>query len=274
MSSNWALRAVRRRLGAGLALCAALLVGHASANDAAARRIIGFSPDGRYFAFEQYGTQEWSDNNSGYSEIAVIDTNDDSFVGGKPIKIVDERENSGLTLEDARRRAAAQAAPLLAKYAIAVRGTRVAFDKLTFPDEMLGRDYIARVEDASLKQLSPETDDATRLSWIVLENVLADSAADCSGVSVEGQPAIPAGKARGFRLSFDRMDDGGKTTKVLHEDKAVPASRDCPTSYSLSEAYVFEPKSGPPVIAVLVQRFGQGWEGRDRRFIAVTGKVR
>ena len=125
MSSDWALRAVRRRLGAGLALCAALLAGHASANDAAARRIIGFSPDGRYFAFEQYGTQDWSDNQSGYSEIAVIDTNDDSFVGGKPIKIVDERENSGLTLEEARRRAKPPRRLVLAKYSIAARGMRV-----------------------------------------------------------------------------------------------------------------------------------------------------
>jgi predicted secreted protein len=63
-------------------------------------------------------------------------------------------------------------------------------------------------------------------------------------------------------------------TRILHEDRSVPASRKCPYSYRLSEAYVFEPKSGPPAIAVLVQRFSQGWEGRDRRFIAVTGKVR
>jgi predicted secreted protein len=268
---NQALRSAR----VGLVLCAALLSSEGRANDAAARRIIGFSPDGRYFAFEQYGTQDWSDNQSGYSEIAVIDTDDDAFVGGKPIKVVDERENSGITEEQARRRAAAQAAPLLAKYAIALRGTRVAFDKLTFPDEALGRDYIFRVEDVSMKQLLiSETDDATRLSYVELEDLLADSAADCTGSSAEGKPPIPSSKARGFRLSVHRLDGDANTSKVLHEDKSVPASRDCPTSYSLSEAYVLEPKSGTPVIAILVQRFSQGWEGRDRRFIAVTGKVR
>ncbi len=64
----------------------------ACANDAAARRIIGFSPDGGHFAFEQYGTLDWSDADSGYSEIAIIDTQTDAFWnGGAPIRIIDER---------------------------------------------------------------------------------------------------------------------------------------------------------------------------------------
>ncbi|TIR27114.1 MAG: DUF2259 domain-containing protein, partial [Mesorhizobium sp.] len=66
----------------------------------------------------------------------------------------------------------------------------------------------------------------------------------------------------------------GKPVKLLHEDKAVPGSRHCPTSYSLSESYAFTPDGKPAVLAVLVQRFSQGFEGRDRRFIAVTGQVR
>ncbi|MER8657030.1 DUF2259 domain-containing protein [Mesorhizobium sp. M0847] len=80
------------------------------------------------------------------------------------------------------------------------------------------------------------------------------------------------GKARGFRLSLQGQD--GKPFKVLHEDKAVPGSRNCPTSYSLSEAYEYAPPGRPAVLAVLVQRFSQRFEGRDRRFIAVTGQAR
>jgi len=34
------------------------------------------------------------------------------------------------------------------------------------------------------------------------------------------------------------------------------------------------PDGKPAVVAVLVQRFSQGFEGRDRRFIAVTGQAR
>ncbi|TPJ33271.1 DUF2259 domain-containing protein [Mesorhizobium sp. B2-8-3] len=61
--------------------------------------------------------------------------------------------------------------------------------------------------------------------------------------------------------------------KVLHEDKAGPGSRTCPTSCSLSEIYEFAPKGKPVAIAALVQRFSQGFEGRDRRFMAVTGQL-
>ncbi|TIT32464.1 MAG: hypothetical protein E5W65_25090 [Mesorhizobium sp.] len=55
--------------------------------------------------------------------------------------------------------------------------------------------------------------------------------------------------------------------KTLHEDKAVPG-------YSLSESYENTPAGKSAVIVVLVQRFSQGFEGRDRRFIAVTGQPR
>ncbi|WIW53885.1 DUF2259 domain-containing protein [Mesorhizobium mediterraneum] len=108
-----------------VAVLAAVLLTVASAaraGDAAARRIIGFSPDGNYFAFEQYGTLDVGVSDSGWSEIDIIDTRTAEFVGGKPIHIVDESEEATLTLEQARAQAAAQAAPLLARYAIAPRG--------------------------------------------------------------------------------------------------------------------------------------------------------
>ncbi|WP_245487651.1 MULTISPECIES: DUF2259 domain-containing protein [unclassified Mesorhizobium] len=100
----------------------------------------------------------------------------------------------------------------------------------------------------------------------------AASTADCSASFETQQNGDISGKALGFRLTLQGQD--GKPLKILHEDKAVPGSRNCPTSYSLSEAYEFAPEGKPAVIAVLVQRFSQGFEGRDRRFIAVTGRAR
>ncbi len=256
---------------AGL-IALALTAGQAAANDAAARRILGFSPDGRYFAFEQYGTLDWSESDSGYSEIAILDTQSDAFVGGKPVRVIDEARQGTLTQTQARQRAAAMAAPILAKYSIAPRGERVAFDPFTFPDQALDRDELFRLESISQKSLSSQTYVDPLVSTFQLEEILADSAADCTASSLEGSPAIPPGKARGFRLFLQGVD--GKSSRSLHEDKAVPASRDCPTSYSLAEAYYFAPKVGAPVVAVLVQRFSQGWEGRDRRFIAVAAPLR
>ncbi|WP_245951807.1 DUF2259 domain-containing protein [Mesorhizobium loti] len=54
----------------------------------------------------------------------------------------------------------------------------------------------------------------------------------------------------------------------------MPGSINGPTSYSLSESYEFTPAGKPAVIVVLVQRFSQGFEGRDRCFLAVTGQPR
>ena len=102
------------RYGVGSAVAAALLltiVSAAQAGDAAARRIIGFSPDGRYFAFEQYG--ELDAAISGWSQIDIIDTSTDDYVGGKPILVLDESEEATTTLEQARAQAAKQAAPIL-----------------------------------------------------------------------------------------------------------------------------------------------------------------
>ena len=276
------------RYGLGFAAGAALLltiVSAAQAGDAAARRIIGFSPDGNYFAFEQYG--EIDAAVSGWSQIDIIDTRTDEFVGGKPILVVDESEEATTTVEQARAQAAKQAAPILAKYAIAARGERTAFDRFTFPDDTVEYNDIFRLEQAGQKWLSPFYDE-TGISTFKLDEILADSKTDCSASfddakpddqqgdkTLQGDKALQGdktGKALGFRLSLQGQD--GKPFKVLHEDKAVPGSRNCPTSYSLSESYEFTPDGKPAVIAVLVQRFSQGFEGRDRRFIAVTGQAR
>ena len=276
------------RYGLGSAVGAALLltiVSAAQAGDAAARRIIGFSPDGKYFAFEQYG--EIDAAVSGWSQIDIIDTSTDEFVGGKPILVVDESEEATTTVEQARAQAAKQAAPILAKYAIAARGERTAFDRFTFPDDTVEYNDIFRLEQAGQKWLSPFYDE-TGISTIQLDEILADSKTDCSASfddakpddeqgdkTLQGDKALQGdktGKALGFRLSLQGQD--GKPFKVLHEDKAVPGSRNCPTSYSLSESYKYIPPGKPAVLAVLVQRFSQGFEGRDRRFIAVTGQAR
>lgn len=243
----------------------------AQAGDAAARRIIGFSPDGSYFAFEQYGTLDAGASGSGWSQIDVIDIRTDQFVGGKPILIIDESEEATLTLEQARARAAAQAAPVLARYGIASPGQQTASDKFTFPGEMVAYNDIPRLEQVSRKWLSP-TYDELGISTIQLDQILVPSTADCSASFDAAQQGDTSGKALGFKLTLQGQD--GKPFKVLHEDSTVPGSRNCPSSYGLSESYEFTPSGKPAVVVVLVQRFSQGFEGRDRRFIAVTGQPR
>ncbi|MER9652809.1 DUF2259 domain-containing protein [Mesorhizobium sp. M0152] len=265
----WGMAKSRFALMLGVAL--AVSAGSAWAGDAAARRVIGFSPDGNYFAFEQYGTLDAGASASGYSQIDIIDTRIDAFVGGKSILVIDESEEATLTLDQARAQAAAKAAPLLARYAIASPGQRTAFDKFTFPGEMVAYNDISRLEQVSQTWLAPSYDELG-ISTIQLDQMAAASTSDCSASFDNTQQGDTSGKALGFRLTLLGQD--GKPFKILHEDKTVPGSRNCPTSYGLSEVYEFKPGGKPAVIVVLVQRFSQGFEGRDRRFIAVTGQAR
>ncbi|MET3519752.1 MULTISPECIES: hypothetical protein [unclassified Mesorhizobium] len=56
----------------------------------------------------------------------------------------------------------------------------------------------------------------------------AASTADCSASFETQQDGDISGKALGFRLTLQGQD--GKPLKILHEDKAVPGSGNCPTS--------------------------------------------
>ncbi|HEY7765546.1 MAG TPA: DUF2259 domain-containing protein, partial [Aestuariivirgaceae bacterium] len=66
----------------------------AFAADAAERDILGFSPDGRYFAFEQYGVQDGS--GFPYSEIFIIDLEEDRWLEGTPVRIRLDDETQSL----------------------------------------------------------------------------------------------------------------------------------------------------------------------------------
>ena len=77
------------------------------ASDAAAPAcIIGYSPDSRYFAFEQYGTQDGS--GFPYADIFILDLKTNAWVDGSPIRILIEDETA--TLAAARAKAIATAA--------------------------------------------------------------------------------------------------------------------------------------------------------------------
>src|SRR5262245_47588276 len=94
------------------------------AGDAAARRFIGFSPDGKTFAFEQY-TMIYEDE-AAFSEYIIIDTEKDRFVAGAPVRIFIRDANDGLNEDKARAEAEKKAKPLLEKYKVSEPGSYIA----------------------------------------------------------------------------------------------------------------------------------------------------
>src|SRR5262245_12566899 len=65
----------------------------ANAIESLAVNVLGLSPDGRYFAFVQYGG--YGDHSAYIAKTFIIDTNRDRFVEGVPVRITaDMREDN------------------------------------------------------------------------------------------------------------------------------------------------------------------------------------
>jgi predicted secreted protein len=231
-----------------LALLPALLAqaGPASAGDYAEREILGFSPDGQAFAFEQYGetdTDEWP-----YAAITILDTATGAPVEAGAIAIA--TEDDALSLGEVRRRVHAEAAPLLAKYGIGEPGTLVASNPAL--ETSANPHFVAFMVRRSIPPMAIE--------WrLTLTEIAFPSGAECT---------VTYPTVYGFRLV---LEDPGRMAHTMHEDAALPDGRRCATGYGISDVLDYFPGDGhPPVLVVLVNVFSQGYEGPDRRFTAVA----
>lgn len=217
----------------------------AYAGEAAERYIIGFSPGGRYFAFEQYGVQDGS--GFPYADIFIIDTSTDEWVGASPFRVLmkDERAKQ----KWARREVITKAGNLLKKLVISQPGRLLASN----PSAELSADpHRVAVNSSQIINGKP-------ISWTFTleEKTLAN--AKCA--TFTSQPI------KGFRLKVQKE---GSAAITLHEDASIPKSRGCPLRYAISDVITHEPNGGARIFAVLVSVYTVGFEGADRRFLAVT----
>ena len=237
MSNGWK--------SAALALAFAGAPLPAFAGDAANINILGFNEGAGIFAFEQYGEQDGS--GFMYAERFYIDTATDRFVQGSPIKI--QAENEDTTLAQVRDQARAKGEKIISDAELTENwGYTSAFN----PIAELSADPFRIV--AASSAVYPQTTYEFRLEEIPLN---ANPGCEDFGPPV------------GFRLT--RIDPApGGTTSVIHEDKAIPASRHCPLGYRLGGVHLSNPIHAAEVVVVLVAVISQGFEGPDYRWLAVT----
>jgi predicted secreted protein len=238
------------------------IVTSALAGDAAGRRVIGFSTDGRYFAFEQY----WAvyEDEASVSEIHVIDTAKDDRVPGSPIRVV-VRGEEGLETGKARADAAKKAEPMLARFETLVPPLRVGTAQPSRDIE--GTDHY-QLADPFSTTLNVALPGGKTARVAIATRPLGTRV--CRGPDRSATPArMPI---TGYTLEM-RIE--GEPTTVLHADKSVPASRGCPDSYGLAEAYLYEPTSGKPVLILLLEYSDRdnGHAGPNRRFLAVAHRL-
>ncbi|QDG78700.1 DUF2259 domain-containing protein [Labrenzia sp. PHM005] len=225
----------------------------ASAGDEARLEILGFSGDGRYFAFEQFGIQDGS--GFPYSEIFVIDVHADKWVSPSPFRRRDDVDDANgfdpatllRTMRSANR---AAAEPLLTSKGIAGHGQTVGSNPVT---ELSANPFNMKV---NLRHIVPPADDPMEVQ--LMEYPLPDET--CAGFGAA---------TKGFQLNTIY----GGEARVRHLDKTLPKSRGCATGYRIGRVISFFPDRQPPVIAVLVHLATHGFEGPDGRFLAITGRL-
>ena len=237
------------------------LASPAAAGDAAALRMIGFSPDGAVFAFEQY-TMLYEDE-AAFSEYFFIDTHTDRYLPGTPIKVL-LRDDDGNDEKKAREQAAAKAAPLIEQHKIEQPGTRhegkasMALDEIGIYQMNTGP--LAKVQAFTLP-------DGRKARLVVTQRPLGKALCDgAGGRGVKGKVAVA-----GLKLTL--MLDG-KTT-VLQEDKKLPDARRCVSAYGIAEAHLHTAPDGAVTIAAMIETVDNHdyHAGPNRRFMAVTRRL-
>jgi predicted secreted protein len=242
---------VNLRFGPVLALL--LSAGVAHAGDIAEHRILGYTPNGDVFAFEEFGVQDGS--GFPYSNIYIIETDTDSWVPGTPIRVRIDDETA--TLAAAREQARQQAAPILGKIVLEDQALILGASPLgEFGASPISLDFGEPFPSNPLQDIS-------RRYNASLELFDAPSPGQDCVTYIGDNP-------KGFRLKIKNLTSNAEA--VLHEDTQIPQSRGCPITYRIDAVAV--PDTYPAEkVAVILSIFKPGFEGPDRRFLAVTGAL-
>lgn len=209
------------------------------AADAADRAIIGFSSDGKYFAFEEYGVQDGS--GFPYSNIYIIELENDKWVEGAPITVSLRDENA--TTYAARRQALTEAAPLLDKY-----GT-------VESPKLLASNAVGEEVPDPHTMIFKRFHNVSDLWTVKLSHIDLDLPPHCQ--------SLPGVKGLALTVSV-----GDKEAREVYRDTRLPESRGCPENYRLADVIAFG-ESETARVVVLVHKLTFGFEGRDARFIAI-----
>jgi predicted secreted protein len=237
-------RAASARLAASLLLCSAA---PALAGDAAAFDPIGFSADGRYFAYEEYGIEDGS--GFAYDNVYVVDLIEDKWVG-RPVRV--RVDDEAAPLPAVRAQAMAEAKSMLDRAAL-VDAPEVI---LLNADGEVGADGL-EVQFGSLGNGL----DAPQEPWtLALARFDSSSTAPCASYGME-EPV------QGFALTL--TDPAGKAAEI-HRDEAVPASRGCVSDYRIHAVVgPFQRGFSDSPLVALVSVYSLGFEGPNRRFVTV-----
>jgi predicted secreted protein len=235
----------RRFLGATLFFLSMIfLASPVRAGDTASLDVIGYSKDGHIFAFEGHGVQDGS--GFAYSNYFFIDTREDKYLPGTPIRVLIEEEQS---VKKIRNLARTKAQPLIDKYDLTENpGVMVAYNP---GSEIDGDPHKIRYT----RTLSTPARGITYT--LELKQKVFPPTETCLDM---------IGEYSGFTLTLTE-NSSQPAHEVLHDDAQVPKSRSCPNGYRIGAVIGSETAEVPQIAMIMVATYG--FEGNDERWIAV-----
>jgi predicted secreted protein len=240
-----------RLLGLLVVAFAACLSLPARAGDPAALEILGFSANGGVFAFEEYGVSDGS--GFPYANRFYLDTAKDAFLPGTPVRVM--LENDAATVDQARAEARKRGQAVIADSVLSAnKGFTAGANAIT--EISADPHHMAVVPTPYFSPFDKPLD----LRLEVFELPGSDF---CK----------TQGETFGFRLIYAVLESELPAI-VMHEDKRIPESRGCANDYRIGAVQTFFPEGGEGVFAVILSVAAYGFEGPDRRWIAIPGKIR
>jgi predicted secreted protein len=245
---RFAAKAALARLAASL-IGLLLLAMPALAGDRALIDFLGYSEDGKYFAFEEYGVQDGS--GFAYSDIYVVDLVADKWMYGSPFHARAD-ESWDRPLADVRAEAMGKAKDKLKEVGIG----RPAEILVLLGDGVPDADGKTMVWRHPLCCGPGQTEDTD--FKLTLEIFPAKSGDGCETSYAEGMSVV------GYALTVNYADQSVE----LHRDgEVLPKSRGCALDYRLYA--VLRPFEESFHRVAIVSSYPFGFEGPDRRFLAV-----
>ncbi|MBB3591128.1 putative secreted protein [Rhizobium sp. BK529] len=233
-------------------LFAALLTGisaTAFAGDIANIQPVGFSADGKVFAFQEFGMKN---GKVPYSDTYFINTDTGENLEETPFHL--ELTDKDADLSKARRQNLTAARKQMDKYDLLTNpGLIAAFN----PPTELGSPM------KTIRYTTLATDGLARGAYTLL---LGDAQ-----VATPDACKTLNNHVVGFTLQLIEKD-GAPNRQIVHQDKAIPADRGCPVEYRMGGALVYQPEAGRPVHIALILALSAAPDGRNGRWIAVPVK--
>lgn len=240
-----ARRGLRARVLALAGLLGLAAIGTAQAGDRAMLNPIGFSPSGNVFAFEEYGMQDGS--GFVYSNIYVVDLAADKWIAGAPFR--NQADSEEVELATIRTQSLDQARAAIAQHEISVPA-----EILTLNGDADANTDLRHVQFGMPMSGPKSIHDPRDLDLTVFDTTSAEPCGDY----MEEKP-------KGFALTLTHED----TSTELHRDGVLPKSRGCVLDYGIYAVLTPFGDFGFEHAVALISVYSLGFEGPDRRFVAV-----